>query len=112
MVIEEPEAEAEAAAKPSPQEVVIPPDQIIFSIQIASSKNKIAPEPSSFKGHSGVLVIEDGRWFKYLIGAESDYHQALEFCQKLKSDFPDAFVVASKNGEMLPLSEALVEINK
>ena len=106
------EEEEQPTAEPIEEEVVIPPDQVIFSVQIASSKNKIATDPSSFKGHRGVLVIEDGRWFKYLIGAESDYHQALEFCQELKSDFPDAFVVASKNGELLPLNEALVEINK
>ena len=111
IVMEEPE-EQEVLETADHAPAIIPPDQVIFSVQIASSKNKIAPEPSSFKGHNGVLVIEDGRWFKYLIGTESDYHQALDFCQELKRDFPDAFVVASKNGELLPLNEALVEINK
>jgi N-acetylmuramoyl-L-alanine amidase len=110
VVREEPE-EAVAEQKAA-EAVVIPPDKVIFSIQIASSKNKIATDPSSFKGHSGVQVIEDGRWFKYMIGTEPDYHKALDICQQLKSDFPDAFVVASKNGKLLPLSEALVEINK
>ncbi len=93
-------------------EETIPPGQIVFSIQVASSKNKIEPEPSSFKGYSGVRVFEDGRWFKYLVGAESDYHRALEYCQQIKRDFPDAFVVASKNGALVPLNDALVEINK
>jgi N-acetylmuramoyl-L-alanine amidase len=85
---------------------------VVFSIQIASSKNKTDTDPSSFKGHEGVQVIEDGRWFKYMIGPQPDYHKALDLCQELKSDFPDAFVVALKNGKLLPLSEALVEINK
>jgi N-acetylmuramoyl-L-alanine amidase len=107
---EEPE-QHETVAEITP-EIAIPPDQMIFSVQVASSKNKIAPEPSSFKGHQGVMVMEDGRWFKYLIGTETDYHSALEFCQEIKVDFPDAFVVASKNGELVPLSEALLEINK
>lgn len=93
-------------------EAAIPSDQIIFSIQVASSKNKIDPDPSYFKGYKGVRVLEDGRWFKYLIGAESDYHRALEYCDQVKSDFPDAFVVASENGALVPLSDALVEINK
>ncbi len=95
-----------------PTEAVIPEDQIVFSIQVASSKNKIDPDPSSFKGYEGILVLEDGRWFKYLVGAEPDYHRALELCERVKRDFPDAFVVASRNSTLLPLGDALVEINK
>lgn len=87
------------------------PEQIIFSIQLASSKNKIATDPSSFKGYEQVMVIQDGRWFKYLLGEESSYHKALEKCKVIKSDYPDAFVVASKGGNILPLNEALEEIN-
>ncbi|RLD96009.1 MAG: N-acetylmuramoyl-L-alanine amidase [Bacteroidetes bacterium] len=87
------------------------PEQIIFSIQLASSKNKIATDPSSFKGYEQVMVIQDGRWFKYLLGEESSYHNALERCKVIKSDYPDAFVVASKAGKIVPLNEALEEIN-
>jgi len=87
------------------------PDQIIFSIQLASSKNKVATDPSSFKGYEKVMVIQDGRWFKYLLGNESSYHNALERCKVVKSDYPDAFVVASKAGKIIPLNDALEEIN-
>jgi len=87
-------------------------DRIIFSIQLASSKNKIAPEPSSFKGYKEVMVIQDGRWFKYLVGKETSYHAALERCKTIKSDYPDAFVIASKGGKILPLNEALEEMNQ
>ena len=90
----------------------VPEDRIIFSIQIASSKNKITTDPSSFKGQKGVNVIQDGRWYKYLVGTETDYHRALETCKGIKSDFPDAFVVASKNGKLIPLNDAIVEINR
>jgi N-acetylmuramoyl-L-alanine amidase len=86
-------------------------DQIIFSIQLASSKNKIATDPASFKGYEQVMVIQDGRWFKYLIGKEISYHSALERCKTIKSDYPDAFVVASKAWKIVPLNEALEEIN-
>jgi N-acetylmuramoyl-L-alanine amidase len=88
------------------------PDQILFSVQIASSKNKIPTEPSSFNGYEQVSVIEDGRWFKYLVGKEESYHGALERCQQIKVDYPDAFVVASKNGRIIPLKDALEEINR
>ena len=94
-------------AGPDPQQS----EKIIFSIQLASSKNKIATNPSSFKGYEHVMVIQDGRWFKYLLGTENNYHTALEKCKAIKSDYPDAFVVASKGGKIVPLNEALEEIN-
>lgn len=87
-------------------------DRIIFSIQVASSKNKSSTEPSSFRGYKEVMVIQDGRWYKYMVGRESNYHDALERCQDIKKDYPDAFVVASKNKKLMPLNEALVETNR
>lgn len=93
-------------------EVETDPDQVVFSIQVASSKNKIPTEPSSFKGYRNVNVMPDGRWYKYLVGRESSYHDALERCNEIKTDYPDAFVVASKNGKIIPMKEALLEINR
>ena len=104
----------EAAASEPSQEAGSDPlqsDQIIFSIQLASSKNKIPTDPSSFKGYKQVMVIQDGRWFKYLQGKENSYRSALEKCKVIKSDYPDAFVVASKGGKIVPLNDALEEIN-
>lgn len=86
-------------------------DRIIFRIQLASSKNKVAADPASFKGYENVRVIQDGRWFKYLYGEENNYHSALERCKAVKADYPDAFVVASKGENIVPLSDALEEIN-
>lgn len=87
-------------------------DRIYFSIQLASSKSKIDTDPSSFKGYEEVMVIEDGRWFKYMVGKESNYHSALERCKSIKKDYPDAFVVASKAGKIIPLNDALEEMNQ
>ena len=91
---------------------IIDPDQVVFSIQVASSKKKISTDPSSFKGYKGVRILSDGRWYKYLIGSEISYHSALEKCNEIKADYPDAFVVASKNDKLVPLKDALQEINK
>ena len=92
--------------------VTYPSNQVIFSIQVASSRNKTSTEPSSFKGLTNVRVVEDGRWFKYLVDQEPSYQNALERCLVIKEDFPDAFVVALKNNKLIPLNEALIEINR
>ena len=98
--------------QPLDNQNIIEPDQVVFSIQVASSKNKIPTDPSSFKGYQGVRILSDGRWYKYLIGRDINYHDALEKCNTIKADYPDAFVVASKNDKLVPLKDALQEINK
>ncbi len=90
----------------------IEPDAIIFAIQIASSRSKSSTEPAAFKGYTDVSVTEDGRWFKYLVGKQASYQEVLNFCLEVKKDFPDAFVVALKNNKIVPLSEAIEEINR
>jgi len=92
--------------------VAVRTDQIVFSIQIASSRNRIPTDPSSFKGLSNITILEDGRWFKYLAGQELNYQDALSRCLVVKEDFPDAFVVAIRNGKLMPLKEAIIEINR
>ncbi|MCK5137056.1 MAG: N-acetylmuramoyl-L-alanine amidase [Bacteroidales bacterium] len=94
------------------QPAVLPANQVVFSIQIASSKNKISTDPSSFKGQKEVMVVQDGRWFKYIVGQEVSYRKALDRCLVVKDDFPDAFVVALKNGKLIPLNDAIIEINR
>jgi len=106
VVVDEP-----APAEQAKEQSTALPDQILFSVQLASSKNKIATDPASFKGYEQVMVIQDGRWFKYMVGKESNYHTALEKCKAIKSDYPDAFVVASRGGKIVPLNEALEEMN-
>jgi len=90
----------------------MPADRIVFSIQIASTRNKVDPEPSSFKEYDNIMVIEEGRWYKYLAGFDLDYQEALDRCLQVKEDFPDAFVVSIRNGRLVPLQEAIMEINR
>ena len=107
-----PEETPDLSDQPLENQTNIGPDQVVFSIQVASSKSKIPTDPSSFKGHKDVRILTDGRWYKYLIGKDISYHDALEKCNAIKTDYPDAFVVASKNDKLVPLKDALQEINK
>jgi len=93
-------------------EIELKPDQVVFAIQVASSKTKTSTDPASFKGYTDVKILEDGRWFKYIVGHETSYQDALDRCLLVKKDFPDAFVVAMKNKKIIPLSEAIEELNK
>jgi len=89
-----------------------PADKIIFRIQIASARSKIDTNPSSFKGYTDVSILEDGRWFKYMVDGGPAYKDALSRCLLIKDEYPDAFVVAIKNGKLIPMNEAIQEINR
>jgi N-acetylmuramoyl-L-alanine amidase len=90
----------------------IPADQVVFRIQVASTRNKVSPDASSFKGYRDINMVQDGRWYKYMVGFETGYKEALDRCLQVKEDFPDAFVVALKNGKLIPIHEAILEINQ
>lgn len=90
----------------------LPENVIEFRVQIASSRNLIDTSPAEFKGHADVNVIEQGKWYKYVLGKGMTYHEALQRCTEIKTDFPDAFVVSLRNEKIIPLSEALLEINR
>jgi N-acetylmuramoyl-L-alanine amidase len=107
----EPAGATQADRPPAPV-AEIPAYQVVFSIQVASSRNKNPTDPSSFKGYEDVRVIQDGKWYKYMVGQEVDYKNVLGRCMAVKQDFPDAFVVAMKNGKLIPLNEAIEEINR
>ncbi len=120
LVREDTETET-AEADLSPQEAApsegtpvqeIPDNGVVFRIQVASTRNKVPADASSFKGYRDVNVVQDGRWYKYMVGFETDYQEALNRCLRVKADFPDAFVVALKNSQLIPIHEAILEINQ
>ena len=109
--VPEPEADPETAP-PASTQMQNNPDEIFFLVQIASSKNLVPTTPSDFRGYSDVTVIEHGKWYKYAVGRVMTYHDALEACTAVKEDFPGAFVIAVRNNEIVPLNEAILEINR
>jgi hypothetical protein len=54
-----------------------------------------------------VFYIQENGWYKYRSPAYMNYTEALESLETLKkSGYPDAFIVAHKNGEKMDLKEA------
>jgi len=111
VAVENNETAVPTAGSDSPP-AIIEPNQVFFAIQIASSRSKTSTEPAAFKGYTDVSIIEDGRWFKYMVNQETSYQKVLNQCLNVKKDFPDAFVIALKNNKIVPLSEAIEEINR
>ncbi len=82
-----------------------------FKIQIASSKLRIPLDSPAFKDYKDVVELKSKGRYKYAVGNMVSYDDILEFNRNVRKDFEDAFIIAVKDGEIIPISEALKNIN-
>ncbi|MFZ5941981.1 MAG: N-acetylmuramoyl-L-alanine amidase family protein [Bacteroidota bacterium] len=107
-----PQKETIVSEEEGKETAVTESSDLVFKVQIASSKNRVDPSDPAFKGYRDVTVFDDGRWYKYAVCTEKSYKEILTRCTEVKKNFPDAFIIAVKGGKIVPLKEALVEINE
>ncbi|WP_026755690.1 N-acetylmuramoyl-L-alanine amidase [Sediminibacter sp. Hel_I_10] len=96
--------QVEAALEEQPQVF----NDIMFKVQIAASSKELDPKPYNFNGLDAISREKIGSLYKYYFGQTSDYTEVkrLELQAKLKG-YKSAFIVATKDGELIDLSEAL-----
>lgn len=85
--------------------------EIEFSIQISASKSPLSTTSSFFKGLKNIETIQSPTGYKYAVGRKKKYSEIIEYSKVIKNYFPDAFIIALRNGKIIPLKEALNEIN-
>ncbi len=82
-------------------------DDIVFMVQIlAMPKNKPMSQ-SQITGIGKITKIEESERVKYGAGSFSIYEDAVKYRRTLTLGFPDAFVIAVRNGKIIPLKEAI-----
>jgi N-acetylmuramoyl-L-alanine amidase len=84
---------------------------IIFKVQVTSSKKKIPLTSKYFKDLKGVDEIAADGIYKYTVGSKKSYSEIVEFCQQVRKQFPDAFIIATKGSKIIPLDIALKELS-
>lgn len=84
--------------------------EIIFLVQIFSSKKPIPLNSSHFKGLRNVEELKVGDSYKYVVGRKTSFKEVVAYTKIVKNYFPDAFVVALRDDKIIPLKEALKEI--
>ena len=84
-------------------------DDIIYKVQISSSVSKMDINSGFFKGISDIGIIESDGVFKYVVGNDTSFSDIKDICSKIKDKFPDAFIIAIKQGKIIPLQQALSE---
>jgi len=81
---------------------------ITFKVQIAAGPTDIALEPFNFNGLDQLSKSTTGDLYKYYFGNTSNYTLIQELKEMaIEKGFDSCFVVAFRNNESIPLTEAL-----
>lgn len=97
----EKENKADAADEPS--------DKPVFKIQIFASSRTLRAGSSQFKGLENVGSYKEGDWVKYTYGSSTDYNEIYRLRKTILDKFPEAFIIAFKNGEKMNVNQAIRE---
>ncbi len=85
--------------------------KIEFKVQVAASQKPLSGKNNPLNGFDSVHVINTNGIYKYMVGGNLSYKEAQQLCKDIKTRFPDAFVVALEDGQIIPLKSALEKIN-
>jgi len=82
-------------------------DQIIFKVHLISSPAKLSTESSFFKGLGPIEEIKISETYNYMAGKSNDFNQISKLLETARNNFPDANLVAFKNGRKIKLEKAI-----
>ena len=117
----EPQVEVQPVAEPKKEPVaepkkepVRPTEEIplhgpVFKVQIAATSQLIPTTNSVFQGVENIDSYEENGMFKYTVGATPDFDEISNIRKELLSKFPQAFIIAFKDGVKTDLAKAIRE---
>ena len=79
---------------------------IYYRIQVSSSYARLDTKSKFFKGHTDIDFYETDGIYKYVTGKETSYDKIKMLLDDVKKTFPDAFIIAVKNNEIISLQQA------
>jgi N-acetylmuramoyl-L-alanine amidase len=108
-----PDSTGSAPAKPQSEEgsVISKGENIYYKVQISASSTSIPLNAADFNGFGDVEEFRQNNIYKYAVGSKKNYDEILEFSKQVKTNYPDAFIIAVKNGKIIPVTEAIKQGN-
>lgn len=80
-----------------------------FKVQLMTSRTSYSENDAVFKKYQHPETFKTGDWYKLAVGKSYSYQEIKNYCREIKKEYPDAFVIAVKNGELVPLKAAIEE---
>ena len=81
----------------------------MFKVQILASASKLPSSSPQLKGQEGVDSYEEGGLYKFTIGASTDYNEISQLRKSVLEKFPQAFIIAFKDGKKMDVRLAIEE---
>ena len=85
------------------------PDAPIFKVQLLAASVQLKANDPQLKGVQNTDYYRENGMFKYTAGASTDYNEINQLRRTLNDRFPQAFVIAFKNGQRVDVHAAIQE---
>lgn len=88
-------------------------DSVVFRVQVFSLPKPLSPNAEEIKKCKKVLGINRvdeiyfNNYYKYVVGAASDYSEIQKLAKEIKKHYPEAFIIALKGDSIVPLNTVL-----
>ncbi len=110
----------ETAAKPkepaAPKEVAKPKEQAktssdapVFKVQILASTTQQSLNSEQLQGQQNVDMYQEGGFYKYTVGASTNYQEIYQLRKSLLDKFPEAFIIAFRGNQKMDVRQAVQE---
>lgn len=100
-----------AQNKPAQQKAHVA-DAPVFKLQIFVSNRMLRKGDAHFKGETGYDSYQEGNMVKYTMGASTNYNEIFRLRKTLAEKFPEAFIIAFKNGKKYDVNQAIREFKQ
>ena len=106
-LVSKPEVAEPVEAKPvETKPVEAKPTRPIYKVQILASSSKIKTGDARLQGRKDADFYQEGGLYKYTVGASEDYDEIYRLRKEVAQKFPEAFIVAFKDGQRINVNEA------
>jgi N-acetylmuramoyl-L-alanine amidase len=85
--------------------------ELFFRVQVSASSIQTSLNSEIFRGMEDVSEFLSGGVYRYTVGRAETIAEATELRKKVNERFPDAFLVASLNGKLISVQEAMKHLN-
>jgi len=79
----------------------------VFKVQLFASRRELPKDAADFKGVENIDFFVEKKYYKYTIGAETDYKKIERIRKDMLSKFPEAFIIAFQGEKKLAPGEVL-----
>ncbi len=89
-----------------------PKDAPVFKLQIFVGNRNLRKGDAHFKGETEFDSFQEGNLVKYTLGASTNYNEIYRLRKEKMEKFPEAFIIAFKNGEKYDVNQAIREFKQ